>query len=95
MAKRIRVVNAGDEAPRKPRVVIASPDPKPTTRLTENEKKARKLYATTTTTGWGGRGGGIHIGANVLDSGQAQFYSPQLSTDFLEKPQNLRERRAF
>jgi len=32
---------------------------------------------------------------DVLDSGTNQFYSPQLSTDFLEKPQNLRERRAF
>jgi intein/homing endonuclease len=33
--------------------------------------------------------------ADTIDSGTAQFYSPQLSTDFLEKPQNLRERRAF
>jgi hypothetical protein len=33
--------------------------------------------------------------ADTIDSQTAQFYSPQLSTDFLEKPQNIRERRAF
>jgi len=31
----------------------------------------------------------------VSESSQGNFYSPQLSTDFLEKPQNLRERRAW
>jgi len=71
--------------------------------LTQNERRARQLFATTTfmgrkasdlistdtTKGFSSRT------ADVIDSGQAQFYSPQLSTDFLEKPQNLRERRAF
>jgi hypothetical protein len=42
-----------------------------------------------------GSSGGMMRMADTLDSGTAQFYSPQLSTDFLEKPQNLRERRAF
>ena len=32
---------------------------------------------------------------DVSGSTQGNFYSPQLSTDFLEKPQNLRERRAW
>jgi hypothetical protein len=40
-------------------------------------------------------GGMARTAADVLDSGTSNFYSPQLSTDFLEKPQNLRERRAF
>jgi hypothetical protein len=43
----------------------------------------------------GGFGGFGSRSADTLDSGTSQFYSPQLSTDFLEKPQNLRERRAF
>jgi hypothetical protein len=65
--------------------------------LTENEVKARmfKRYSTTTF-GFNSRkaysGGG---GADVSGSTQGNFYSPQLSTDFLEKPQNLRERRAW
>ena len=32
-------------------------------------------------------------GASTVMSGATQFFSPQLSTDFLELPQSLRERR--
>jgi hypothetical protein len=38
--------------------------------------------------------GGYNTGSS-MDSQYGNFYSPQLSTDFLEKPQNLRERRAW
>ena len=91
MAKRIRVVTAQDvqaSQALKPRVV-SSDNPRPTRRLTANEIRVRK-FATTSSFGFNSR-----IGQDVLDSAGGQFYSPQLSTDFLEKPQNLRERRAF
>lgn len=67
---------------------------KPSTRLTEKEVKARQLkkYATTTF-GFGARN--AFSGGDISMSSQGNFYSPQLSTDFLEKPQNLRERRAW
>lgn len=97
--KRMRVVTSGDSgnnsgSSRKPRrAVVSSDNPQSPNRLTENEKQLRRnrRYATTTSfgAGFGSRT------ANVLNSGADQFYSPQLSTDFLEKPQNLRERRAF
>ncbi|MBE3086161.1 MAG: hypothetical protein IMZ64_08090, partial [Bacteroidetes bacterium] len=96
MAKRIRVVTSsgtGGMTPReRPIVVMASENPS-VPRLTENEKRARvqKKFATTTSFGGFSR----RMGSDVMDSGTSQFYSPQLSTDFLEKPQNLRERRAF
>jgi hypothetical protein len=93
MAKRIRVVTTtetGKTAARPaPRVMVASENPS-IPKLTENEVRARlqKRIATSTTFGR------IRT-ADTIDSGTSQFYSPQLSTDFLEKPQNLRERRAF
>jgi len=96
MAKKIRVVTAGETPDNraKPRVVIAD-NPVIPTRLTEKEIQARvqRRYATSTT--FGGLGGMRRFGSDIIDSGTSQFYSPQLSTDFLEKPQNLRERRAF
>lgn len=66
-------------------------------KLTDKEVTARKIkkYATTTF------GLGVKTafessyGADISGSQQGNFYSPQLSTDFLEKPQNLRERRAW
>lgn len=93
---KVRVVSANTKTASvqkaAPRVVVSNTSPKPT-QLTTNEIKARKIrkYATTTTTGssFGSRT------ADVMDSIGGAFYSPQLSTDFLEKPQNLRERRAF
>lgn len=89
----MRVVTQGDKAPKtkSSRNVVASDNPKPNNKLTNNEIQARRQrkYATSTTMGFGSRVG------EVMNSQTAQFYSPQLSTDFLEKPQNLRERRAF
>jgi len=89
MAKRVRVVTAGDNSGKPQRVVVAQEENPKVPRLTENEMKARR-YATTTT-----MGGMRRTAGDVIDSAGSNFYSPQLSTDFLEKPQNLRERRAF
>jgi len=55
--------------------------------LTEKEKAARSTYKTANFAGGGGGGG------NTMLSGQQSFFSPQLSTDFLELPQSLREKR--
>ncbi len=88
--RRVRVVTAQDQAAKPQRQVISvDENPKVSNNLTDNEKKARR-YATTTS-----MGGFSFRQADTMDSGTSQFYSPQLSTDFLEKPQNLRERRAF
>jgi hypothetical protein len=67
---------------------------KPTMKLTEKEKQARavKKYATTT---FGMANKMASMYGNTMISNEGNFYSPQLSTDFLEKPQNLRERRAW
>jgi hypothetical protein len=94
MPKKMRVITSGGTAPTiqqpAPRVIVSMDNPK-VPRLTQNEMRVRanKRYATSTTFG------GLRMSSDVMDSGTAQFYSPQLSTDFLEKPQNLRERRAF
>jgi len=63
-------------------------------KLTEKEMMARKMrkYATTT---FGHNTRVAYSGAETIGSQFGNFYSPQLSTDFLEKPQNLRERRAW
>lgn len=55
--------------------------------LTDKEKQARAVYRTKTADYAGASGG------NTMISGQANFFSPQLSTDFLELPQSLREKR--
>lgn len=100
MAKgRMRVVTSRDQSsPKrdvrsssKQKVVISNDNPRFSNTLTTNEIKARKKFATTTTMG----GFGLRSAGDVMNSGAMNFYSPQLSTDFLEKPQNLRERRAF
>ena len=76
-----------------------SQDDPPSQPLTDKEravraqkKKQRKVLGSTSV-------GMIHMGSSgfgdtSMGSG-GNFYSPQLSTDFLEKPQNLRERRAW
>lgn len=87
----MRVVTARDKSKTKPKVVVSNDNPKVSNRMTQNEMKARKRYATTTSMG----GFGYRTAGDVLNSQGIEFYSPQLSTDFLEKPQNLRERRAF
>ena len=100
--RRVRVVNAGTQQsvsntpvaiPALRPDVIISDNPRPVTKLSNNEIRARvqRRYATSTTLG----GGMNRFAGDVVDSGTANFYSAQLSTDFLEKPQNLRERRAF
>jgi len=98
MPKRIRVVTA-QGTPAMP--IVAQTQNPQVPRLTQNEIKARK-FITTTTMGFNSlRTANSLFGsygnrtADTIDSQTAQFYSPQLSTDFLEKPQNLRERRAF
>jgi len=66
-------------------------------KLSSKEIEARKIqkYATTTF-GFNSRNAySAYGGGNTAASTQGNFYSPQLSTDFLEKPQNLRERRAW
>lgn len=54
-------------------------------RLTDKEKTARKME----------KQAAMDKTADVAMSEMGNFYSPQLSTDFLEKPQNLRERHAW
>ena len=53
--------------------------------LTPKEKLARQM--TKSASGFGGGSG------NTMMSGTDNFFSPQLSTDFLELPQSLREKR--
>lgn len=97
-SKRVRVVTSSTQMEKPASVIVQNNNPK-VPKLTENEKRARR-YATTTSMGMGMRAGNnlSNFGfrtADVMDSQTSQFYSPQLSSDFLEKPQNLRERRAF
>jgi hypothetical protein len=73
--------------------------------LTSKERIARQLQrqAACGTTGGGGSsaysgGGGGYggsYGGNSVMSAQDNFFSPQLSTDFLELPQSLREKREW
>lgn len=73
---------------------------KTSSKLTEKEIAVRKIkkYATTSNFGFNTRSafsGSGYSSGGTSESAQGNFYSPQLSTDFLEKPQNLRERRAW
>lgn len=106
MAKRVRVVTGGSKDSSRPtakqtrRAVVPSENPQTNSQLTSNEIRARlnRRYATATTFGGLQSSSGVDgmlRTADVANSGANSFYSPQLSTDFLEKPQNLRERRAF
>lgn len=52
--------------------------------LTAREKEARRIHQANMGTGGSG---------NTMVSGQGNFFSAQLSTDFLELPQSLREKR--
>jgi hypothetical protein len=64
--------------------------------LTPKERAARDIQRTIKRTAAGGDygfGTDMVSGANTVQSGAVQFFSPQLSTDFLELPQSLRERR--
>jgi len=57
--------------------------------LTEKEKIARQVKLANS--GFDGFAGAF--GGNTTMSSQGNFFSPQLSTDFLELPQSLREKR--
>jgi len=56
--------------------------------LTHKERLARQI---TRSAACGGAAGGL--GMNTIQSSGDNFFSPQLSTDFLELPQSLREKR--
>jgi len=64
------------------------------TNLTEKERLARRIR-TSNMSGAGNYGGPVPLGggSNTSLSGNSSFFSPQLSTDFLELPQSLREKR--
>lgn len=64
------------------------------TNLTEKERLARRIR-TSNMSGAGNYGGPVPTGSgtNTSLSGNSSFFSPQLSTDFLELPQSLREKR--
>ena len=110
MAKRVRVVTSRDVAPTRS-IVATEVNPQVPRLTDNEVKARRLYMASTTmgfgrrsaSTDLESlnnlsrlpMAGGMMRTADTLDSGTAQFYSPQLSTDFLEKPQNLRERRAF
>lgn len=77
-----------------------------TNQLTYKERLARQQLRTANagmgTLGGFGMGGGFGLGGSgiglggaggTIQSSQGNFFSPQLSTDFLELPQSLRERR--
>lgn len=64
-----------------------------TNQLTYKERLARqqaRMMRQSNIIGDGAAGG---LGGNTMMSGQGNFFSPQLSTDFLELPQSLREWR--
>lgn len=58
--------------------------------LTERERRARQMSRTADSTGFAVD---PISGRNTVLSGTSSFFSPQLSTDFLELPQSLREKR--
>lgn len=69
----------------------------PTPKLTDKERKVRAMRKIATTTfGFNSRQAGEGYSSGGFSQSQyGNFYSPQLSTDFLEKPQNRRERHAW
>lgn len=63
------------------------------TNLTEKEKMARRVNASIKHANFNSGSGANSGGGNTSMSGTSSFFSPQLSTDFLELPQSLREKR--
>lgn len=100
------VKSSGTASPTRTRMKVSSTQDKGATitevssnikqmaKLTPNEMAARQIkkYATT---GTGFNSRSAYGSGDTSGSAGGNFYSPQLSTDFLEKPQNLRERRAW
>jgi hypothetical protein len=67
------------------------------TPLSPKEVQARQEYKRIVTAagGFPNRMASAYTSGDTMDGAGGNWYSPQLSTDFLEKPQNLRERRAW
>lgn len=67
------------------------------TPLTDKEREARKIQKKSMLAGGFSKVGsyGAYGGGDTIGGSGGNWYSPQLSTDFLEKPQNQRERRAW
>ena len=66
------------------------------TPLTEKEIQARRANKTRVTGSYMARNANsAYTSGDIAGGSGGNWYSPQLSTDFLEKPQNLRERRAW
>lgn len=82
------IVRTSVRPPQKPYVASAFSN----TKLTEKERIARMVSKTASSFAGGLSGFGT-FGANTTLSTQGNFFSPQLSTDFLELPQTLREKR--
>lgn len=61
--------------------------------LTEKERIVRNIQKSASASFAGGGGMGGMGGADVMQSSQGAFHSAQLSKDFLELPQSLREKR--
>lgn len=61
--------------------------------LTPKERLARQLQKSAAGLGLGGLGTSLTSTGNTMMSMADNFFSPQLSTDFLELPQSLREKR--
>lgn len=61
--------------------------------LTDKERMARRVQANIGSGSYGSFATNNISGANTVQSGTSPFFSPQLSTDFLELPQSLREKR--
>jgi len=61
--------------------------------LTSRERAARAIQRTTIRNAADGFAVDPISGRNTVTSGTSSFFSPQLSTDFLELPQSLREKR--
>lgn len=92
----IQYVQAPVQRLQKPRLAGAYSN-----QLTYKERLARQQVRTGSGGGFGGMGGGFGggslggfgMGGGTIQSSQGNFFSPQLSPDFLELPQSLRERR--
>lgn len=86
--------NFGSEQNRYPRATPYIAKGSSYSNLTEKERIARRIR--TSHMGGSGNYGGpqaLGAGSNTALSGTSAFFSPQLSTDFLELPQSLREKR--
>ena len=63
--------------------------------LTDKERTVRKIAKSAGGFGLGKTAATGYSSGDMAGGAGGNFYSPQLSTDFLEQPQNLRERRAW